>query len=100
MSNIDDLDCDALISRLVGSSAPPDRDASAMPPRKPFLVFRAGAAVASLWRTFFRPPTEGRARWAVCGIMATASAERVLGPCATRTLSRTLGAGLSESRRL
>jgi len=67
MSTIDDLDPDALISRLAGPLSPPNRAA-----------FRAAAedalnrvpcwgavyrAVASLQRAFFDPPTDGRAHW-------------------------------------
>jgi hypothetical protein len=69
MSTINDLDPDALISRLAGPLSPPDRaafraaaeDALARVP-----CWGEGAlyrAVASLQRAFFDPPADGRAHW-------------------------------------
>ena len=69
MSITDDLDSDALISRLAGPLSPPDR-----------VAFRAAAedaltrvpcwgegavyrAVAGLQRAFFDPPSDYRAHW-------------------------------------
>jgi hypothetical protein len=71
MSITDDLDSDALISRLAGPLSPPDR-----------VAFRAAAedalaripcwgegavyrAVAGLQRAFFDPPSDGRACWGI-----------------------------------
>jgi hypothetical protein len=71
MSITDDLDSDALISRLAGPLSPPAR-----------VAFRAAAedaltrvpcwgegaayrAVAELQRAFFDPPSESRAHWGI-----------------------------------
>jgi hypothetical protein len=69
MSIDHDLDYDALIARLAGPLSPPDRiafrraaeDALArIPCWGEGAVYRA---VAGLQRTFFKPPTQGRAHW-------------------------------------
>jgi len=65
----DDLDFEALISRLVGPLSPPDRIAfrraaedalTRVPCWGEGAVYRA---VAGLQRAFFEPPNEGRAHW-------------------------------------
>jgi hypothetical protein len=69
MSITDDLDSDALISRLAGPLSPPARAAfraaaedalSRVPCWGEGAAYRA---VASLQRAFFDPPSEGRAHW-------------------------------------
>jgi hypothetical protein len=69
MSITDDLDSDALISRLAGPLSPPARAAfraaaedalTRVPCWGEGAVYRA---VASLQRAFFDPPTECRAHW-------------------------------------
>jgi hypothetical protein len=69
MSITDDLDCDALISRLAGPSAPRDRAAfrraaeealTRVPCWGEGAVYRA---VAGLQRAFFDPPSDGRSMW-------------------------------------
>jgi len=69
MSITDDLDSDALISRLAGPLSPPARAAfraaaedalTRVPCWGEGAVYRA---VASLQRAFFDPPTEYRAHW-------------------------------------
>jgi hypothetical protein len=69
MSITDDLDCDALITRLAGPLSPRDRAAfraaaedalTRVPCWGEGAVYRA---VAGLQRAFFTPPSEGRARW-------------------------------------
>ena len=69
MSTINDLDPDALISRLAGPLSPADRAAfraaaedalTRVPCWGEGAVYRA---VAGLQRAFFDPPTEYRAHW-------------------------------------
>ena len=69
MSITDDLDSDALISRLAGPLSPPDRAAfraaaedalTRVPCWGEGAVYRA---VAGLQRAFFDPPSDGRALW-------------------------------------
>ena len=69
MSITDELDSDALISRLAGPLSPPDRIAFRRAaedalPRVPCwgegAVYRA---VAGLQKAFFDPPSDGRACW-------------------------------------
>jgi hypothetical protein len=69
MSITDDLDSDALISRLAGPLSPPARAAfraaaedalTRVPCWGEGAVYRA---VASLQRAFFDPPTDCRAHW-------------------------------------
>src|SRR5215472_18242804 len=69
MSITDDLDSEALISRLAGPLSPPDRAAfrraaedalSRVPCWGEGAVYRV---VASLQRAFFDPPADGRAHW-------------------------------------
>lgn len=69
MSTINDLDPDALISRLAGPLSPRDRAAfraaaedalTRVPCWGEGAVYRA---VASLHRAFFDPPTDCRAHW-------------------------------------
>src|SRR5215831_14269575 len=69
MSITDDLDSDALISRLARPLSPPDRTAfrraaedalTRVPCWGEGAVYRA---VAGLQRAFFDPPTDGRACW-------------------------------------
>ena len=69
MSIPDDLDCDALISRLAGPLEPRDRAAfrraaeealTRVPCWGEGAVYRA---VAGLQRAFFDPPSDGRAHW-------------------------------------
>jgi hypothetical protein len=69
MSITDDLDSDALISRLAGPLSPPARAAfraaaedalTRLPCWGEGAVYRA---VASLQRAFFDPPTDCRAHW-------------------------------------
>jgi len=69
MSTINDLDPDALISRLAGPLSPPDRAAfraaaedalTRVPCRGEGAIYRA---VASLQRAFRDPPTDHRASW-------------------------------------
>jgi hypothetical protein len=69
MSITDDLDSDALISRLAGPLSPSARAAfraaaedalSRVPCWGEGAAYRA---VASLQRAFFDPPSEGRAHW-------------------------------------
>ena len=71
MSITDELDSDALISRLAGPLSPPDRiafrraaeDALArVPCWGEGAVYRA---VAGLQRAFFDPPSDGRACWGI-----------------------------------
>jgi len=71
MSITDDLDSDALISRLAGPLSPPARAAfraaaedalTRVPCWGEGAVYRA---VASLQRAFLDPPTEGRAHWGI-----------------------------------
>jgi hypothetical protein len=71
MSITDDLDSDALISRLAGPLSPPARAAfraaaedalSRVPCWGEGAVYRA---VASLQRAFLDPPTENRAHWGI-----------------------------------
>ena len=69
MSTINDLDPDALISRLAGPLSPADRAAfraAAEDALKRVPCWGEGAvyrAVAGLQRAFFDPPTEYRAHW-------------------------------------
>jgi hypothetical protein len=69
MSITDDLDSDALISRLAGPLSPPARAAfraaaedalTRVPCWGEGAVYRA---VAGLQRAFFDPPSDGRALW-------------------------------------
>src|SRR5215813_9240250 len=69
MSITDDLDSDALISRLAGPLSPPARAAfraaaedalTRVPCWGEGAVYRA---VAALQRVFFDPPSDGRAHW-------------------------------------
>ena len=69
MSITDELDSDALISRLAGPLSPPDRAAfraaaedalARVPCWGEGAVYRA---VAGLQRAFFDPPSDGRALW-------------------------------------
>jgi hypothetical protein len=69
MSIINDLDSDALISRLAGPLSPPARAAfraaaedalTRVPCWGEGAVYRA---VAGLQRAFFDPPSDGRALW-------------------------------------
>src|SRR5215831_15032977 len=71
MSITDDLDSDALISRLAGPLSPPARAAfraaaedalTRMPCWGEGAVYRA---VASLQRAFFDPPSDARALWGI-----------------------------------
>jgi hypothetical protein len=71
MSITNDLDPDALISRLAGPLSAPDRAAfrraaedalARVPCGGEGAVYRA---VAGLQRAFFDPPTEYRARWGI-----------------------------------
>src|SRR5215831_19125241 len=71
MSILNDLDSDALISRLAGPLSPPDRIAfrraaedalTRVPCWGEGAVYRA---VASLQRAFFDPPSDGRALWGI-----------------------------------
>jgi hypothetical protein len=71
MSITDDLDSDALISRLAGPLSPSARAAfraaaedalTRVPCWGEGAVYRA---VASLQRAFFDPPTDGRALWGI-----------------------------------
>ena len=71
MSITDDLDSDALISRLAGPLSPPDRAAfrraaedalTRVPCWGEGAVYRA---VAGLQRAFFDPPSDGRACWGI-----------------------------------
>jgi hypothetical protein len=79
MSIIDDLDSDALISRLAGPLSPPARAAfraaaedalTRVPCWGEGAVYRA---VASLQRAFFDPPSEYRAHWDIGQELAQAS---------------------------
>jgi hypothetical protein len=81
MSTINDLDPDALISRLAGPLSPPDRAAfraaaedalTRVPCWGEGAVYRA---VAGLQRAFRNPPTDGRAHWDI---------EQELGPSKLR----------------
>jgi hypothetical protein len=69
MSTINDLDPDALISRLAGRLSPPIRAAfraAAEDALRRVPCWGEGAvyrAVASLQRAFFDPPPDGRAHW-------------------------------------
>src|SRR5215470_16459227 len=69
MSTVNDLDPDALISRLASPLSPPDRAAfraaaedalARVPCWGEGAVYRA---VASLQRAFRDPPSDGRAHW-------------------------------------
>jgi hypothetical protein len=69
MSIADDLDSDALISRLAGPLSPPARAAfraaaedalTRVPCWGEGAVYRT---VAGLQKAFFDPPSDGRARW-------------------------------------
>jgi hypothetical protein len=71
MSITDDLDSDALISRLAGPLSPPARAAfraaaedalTRVPCWGEGAVYRA---VASLQRAFFDPPSDARALWSI-----------------------------------
>jgi hypothetical protein len=71
MSTINDLDPDALISRLAGPLSPQNRAAfraaaedalTRVPCWGEGAVYRA---VASLQRAFRDPPADGRARWGI-----------------------------------
>ena len=71
MSITDELDSDALISRLAGPLSPPDRIAfrraaedalTRVPCWGEGAVYRA---VAGLQRAFFDPPSDGRACWGI-----------------------------------
>ena len=79
MSITDDLDSDALISRLAGPLSPPARAAfraaaedalTRVPCWGEGAVYRA---VASLQRAFRDPPTDGRACWDIERELAHAS---------------------------
>ena len=69
MSTVNDLDPDALISRLASPLSPPDRAAfraAAMDALTRVPCWGEGAlyrAVASLQRAFRDPPSDGRALW-------------------------------------
>jgi hypothetical protein len=81
MSTINDLDPDALISRLAGPLSPADRAAfraAAEDALTRVPCWGEGAlyrAVASLQRTFRQPPTDHRASWDI---------EQELGPSKLR----------------
>jgi hypothetical protein len=79
MSIDNDLDCEQLISRLAGPLSPPARAAfraaaedavARLPCRGEGAVYRA---VAGLQRTFFDPPSDGRALWGIEQELARAS---------------------------
>jgi hypothetical protein len=79
MSIINDLDSDALISRLSGPLSPPARAAfraaaedalTRVPCWGEGAVYRA---VAGLQRAFFDPPSDGRALWGIEQELARAS---------------------------
>jgi hypothetical protein len=69
MSTVNDLDPEALISRLAGPLSPPARAAfraAAEDALTRVPCWGEGAAyraVAGLQRAFFDPPSEGRAHW-------------------------------------
>src|SRR5215469_754071 len=83
MSITDDLDSDALISRLAGPLSPPARAAfraAAEDALTRVPCWGEGAAyraVASLQRAFFDPPTDGRACWDIENSVTAASSR----PC-------------------
>jgi len=86
MSITDDLDSEALISRLAGPLSPPDRAAfrraaedalARVPCWGEGAVYRA---VAGLQRAFFDPPADGRALWDIEQELAHATSKLKAAP--------------------
>jgi hypothetical protein len=86
MSTINDLDSDALISRLAGPLSPPARAAfraaaedalTRVPCWGEGAVYRA---VAGLQRAFFDPPSDGRALWGIERELAHATSKLKAAP--------------------